>query len=163
MNIKLSELIKKEREKKEYSQRELAKRIKVDNATISRIENGTIKKPSIDVLMKLSNELEIDINILFDLSGYISQDIFKFANYKHRSYTKENLLNYVSEEKLQKCLSINENLEYIDIKKVLKNYKYGKLTENETIALITFCETIELYDENKITYISENGEVDIEY
>lgn len=77
MSNKLAELIKNKREAKKLSQRELAKKIHVDNATISKIENGITKKPSIDIIMKLSNELEISTEKLFDLSGYNFKETFK--------------------------------------------------------------------------------------
>jgi len=163
MSVKLSELIKSEREKMQYSQRELAKRIKIDNATISRIENGTIKKPNIDILIKLSNELKLDINVLFDLSGYNSQEIFNIFQSENNIYYRNNSLLYVGEEKVQKCISKNEEFAYIDIRKVLNNYKHGILNEKETIILIHNCEIIELSNENKITYLSKEGNIDIEY
>lgn len=162
MSNKLAELIKIKREAKKLSQRELAKKINVDNATISKIENGITKKPSIDIIMKLSNELEISTEKLFDLSGYNFKEMFKSITSKPLKYfDKGKILNYVNKEKLDICISKDENFEYIDINKILKNYKIGKLNKKETIALITFCQTIEL--DNKITYLSENNDIDIEF
>lgn len=162
MNNKLSELIKNKREEKGFSQRELAKRINVDNATISKIENETTKKPSFDILMKLSKELEINMDKLIDLSGYNIKELFNSITHNSIAYyNNDTLLNYVSEDKINICISKNENFKYIDINKILKNYKLNKLNEMETIALITFCQTIEL--DHKITYLSENKDIDIEF
>ena len=67
---KLKDYIKEKREQLGISQRELARRIKIDNSTIFYIETGRIKKPSIDVLVKISKELNLNIFELILMSFY---------------------------------------------------------------------------------------------
>mgnify|MGYP004589792045 CR=1 FL=1 len=67
---KLNDYIKEKREQLGISQRELARRIKIDNSTISYIETGRIKKPSISILVKISEELNLNIFELILMSCY---------------------------------------------------------------------------------------------
>lgn len=158
----LAELIKYNRQKKQISQRELAKRIKIDNATISRIENGAVKKPSIDILIKLSNELDINFTKLLNLCEYNTNEIIKFMDIKPKAYKTEFLLNNIDCEKTQEYLVRDEDFEYIDIIKVLNGYKKGKLTDKEAVTLIHSCIPIVDNEENVI-YQSEKGDIILEF
>lgn len=162
MNTELSELIKTRRIYKQLSQRELARKINVDNATISRIENGTIKKPTIDILIKLSSELEIDFSKLLNLSGYDENEIIKFMNIRQKAYNKEFIINNFNNEELEEYLTQDKNYDYIDIIKVLNGYKNGKLTAKKTIVLIHSCIPME-DPENNVIYQSEKGDIVLEY
>ena len=72
------------------SQRELSRRTKIDNNTISKLENGTRIKPNILILMKIGIELSIDICELMRLSGYSCKDIDLFkANIKVKYANKK--------------------------------------------------------------------------
>ena len=64
-----------ERLRKDISQRELSRRTGIDNNTISQIEKGERKKPNSLSLIKLSQELELDLDDLMNLSGYSKEDI----------------------------------------------------------------------------------------
>lgn len=163
MNIELCELIKNKRMSKELSQRELAKKINIDNATISRIENGTIKKPTIDILIKLSSELEINFSELLNLTGYNQDEIIKFMsmNIRQKEYNREFIIDNIDDEKLEEYLIQDGKTDYIDIIKVLNGYKSGKLTVKETIILIHSCIPIEDIEDNVI-YRSEKGDIVLE-
>lgn len=76
MNNELAKLIKTSRIKNQLSQRELAKKMKVSNTIISRIESGMVKKPSLEIIIKLSNELKIEFHNLAKISGYSNDEIF---------------------------------------------------------------------------------------
>ncbi len=73
----LSILVREKRIKKGISQRELARRINVDGATILRIEIGQIKKPSIILSLKLCRELDIDVVSFLEKCGYSFYDVLK--------------------------------------------------------------------------------------
>ncbi len=61
--IKFKENLKKIRMSKTWSQIDLAKKIDVDPSYISRYENGA-KKPSMDMIVKLSKALDCTIDEL---------------------------------------------------------------------------------------------------
>lgn len=74
-NMELSKIVKEQREKIGISQRELARRINVNNKTIHNIETGVIKKTNFLILMKLSNELKINLYTLAITAGYDKKEI----------------------------------------------------------------------------------------
>lgn len=75
MENTLADVIKNARLRKDISQRELSRRTGIDNNTISQIEKGERKKPNSLSLIKLSQELELDLDDLMNLSGYSKEDI----------------------------------------------------------------------------------------
>lgn len=127
MNIELGNYIKEAREEKGISQRELAKRINVDNALISKIEKGKVNKPNYLTLVKLCKELDLDLIDLLNLAKYeildfeILSNIETYDNFEEAYSLKENYMNKNKE---------------IDANKVIKDYKNGKLNEIEALGII---------------------------
>lgn len=68
--IILGSLIEQGRKKKNLSQRKLAKIIKVSHSTLNDLEKGKVKKPNVDVLRKISEELDLNLEKLMLLAGY---------------------------------------------------------------------------------------------
>lgn len=68
--ITLGKSIKMKRESLGMSINELADKISVSSATLSRIESGKIKKPRAVYLFRLSKVLEISYELLLELQGY---------------------------------------------------------------------------------------------
>lgn len=66
----LKSLIVAGRELKNFSQRELARRIGISNAAINDLERGKIQKPSVEILINISEELDISISKLLKAAGY---------------------------------------------------------------------------------------------
>lgn len=56
--VKLEKLL----EERNLSQRELARRAGVAKSTIPEIKRGNIKKPSFELICKLADALDVDIN-----------------------------------------------------------------------------------------------------
>lgn len=71
---KLSKLLKERREKKGLLLREVASKIEVDTALISKIENND-RRPTKEQLKKLSKTLEIDFDNLLIL--WYSEKIYE--------------------------------------------------------------------------------------
>lgn len=65
------------RENKRLSQEELAFLSGISRRSISRIENGLIKEPSIDTLLKLSASLDVDLVDLYIKDIYESHYLYK--------------------------------------------------------------------------------------
>lgn len=66
----LKNLIVSGRSKKRISQRELARRIGINHVSVNDLEEGRIKKPSIEILTNISKELDISISKLLKAAGY---------------------------------------------------------------------------------------------
>lgn len=100
----IGERIKAEREKVGWSQSKLANEAGVQSSTISQIESGRRKKPSVDVLQRIAKALSITVSHLLgqteedeliDLLQDEEIQIF-FRNFKDLSPgTKKNLLDQI--------------------------------------------------------------------
>ena len=146
-NESISEIIKKIREKENLSQRELAKKLNVSNALISRLEDGIVKKPNFEFLIKLFRVFNINIISLMKCTNYE----FPKSNALYKLLMNTNL----KKEEIETVLSIdNEEFEeeiiYIDIVKVLEEYKKGNLSLKEAKAILV---NLDFYD----CFLSENN------
>jgi transcriptional regulator with XRE-family HTH domain len=69
MNIKeISNNIFKLRKEKKWSQERLAREADIPFTTLTKIENGTTKNPSIETLIKIANALGVTVDILISES-----------------------------------------------------------------------------------------------
>lgn len=159
MEEKLSDYIKNQREKLGISQRELARRIDIDNASISYIEKGRIKKPSIDVLVKISKELNLNIFKLIKMAGYEELEKMLYMN-QLDEILEQGILNKVEKSVINKVISTKDNIPFLDIKKILKEYKNNNINEMDTIKLITVCSPIDTDD--SLIYRCENEDIILE-
>lgn len=66
----LKNLIENGRRIKKMSQRELSRRIGINHVSINDLERGRIQKPSVEILINISEELDISINKLLKAAGY---------------------------------------------------------------------------------------------
>lgn len=67
---RLGDVIKKARENKQMSLRDVEELTDISNAYLSQLEGNKIKKPSPNVLSKLSDLYKIQYSILMKLAGY---------------------------------------------------------------------------------------------
>ena len=74
MNMLFADILKKLREKKGLSQNEIAKRIYVTRATISRWENGN-RLPDAAMITRLSEVLGVDVNVLFHAAAQSDENL----------------------------------------------------------------------------------------
>ena len=77
--MKFGEIIKREREAKGWTQKQLGDKLFVSNKAISRYENNQ-SYPDITMLLDLANVLEIDYQELIEGSDYINRK----KNFEHR-------------------------------------------------------------------------------
>lgn len=92
--LELGKFIKEKRADLGLTVRSLAEKAGVNNGYISLIENGKSKKPSPDILRKLSNSLELDYFSLMMLAGYLDGSLdMTFALGEIKAMNKEELIN----------------------------------------------------------------------
>ncbi len=70
----LGEFIHEQRDRANLSLRRLAERAGISNPYLSQIERG-IRKPSAEILSRLSRALEISANTLYSRAGLIDQEL----------------------------------------------------------------------------------------
>ncbi len=94
----LKTMIENARKLKGYSQRELSKRIGLSQSTYNDTINGKIKKPDIDILRKIAEELNLSLDLMLKESGYgESFSIYGIDKYKNMS--TRDLKNLIDEYK----------------------------------------------------------------
>lgn len=78
-DITLKNLIVNGRKAKHFSQRELARRTGLSHSSINDLENGRVQKPNVEILMKISEKLNLSLKKLLISAGY-EQLIFLLSN-----------------------------------------------------------------------------------
>lgn len=160
INEKLGNFIKEQREKNGISQRELARNINVNNKTIHNIEKGLINKVSFDILIKISQQLDINLKELLKLSNYSEKEMEDLFKIVYNYFNDELLLieDFKEEEILQYTV-VEDDMRYIDITKVLNAFKNNEIDEIKAVKLIAACKTIPYG--NKEVYVTEKGNIEI--
>lgn len=67
----VGEVIRKKRREMNLTLEQLATLLDTTKSYLSRIENNKIERPGVDILKKISKQLDIDYNTLMVHSGYI--------------------------------------------------------------------------------------------
>lgn len=122
MNNELAIIIKENRIKKGYSQKQLADLVGVSKSYINKIEHSNTKQPSIQVLNGLSIILQIDFVDLIESANYEIEDIL----------INENIFNDFINRYESAHLNSDIQLEYtqnntININRVIADYKNGNI------------------------------------
>ena len=162
MKKTLAQIIKENREKLGLTQRALATLADVDYTYIGKIETGERKKPSLEILSKLSKALNIDIIDILKGSSYTENEInglIYLSKKLNVEVMHELLKRNISPDIMEQCLSNDGIQVYYDVSKVLNLYKKNKINEAQVLALISLCEEITTVD--FIGYKTENGIIQI--
>lgn len=69
MEIKVGEVIKAKREEKNLSLVDFAKTVGISPGYLSQIENGRKTNPKLEIIMRIVNELNIDIDMILGLES----------------------------------------------------------------------------------------------
>ncbi len=70
----IGKYIKRQRVERQLTLRGLEEITGIQNAYLSMVENGKIKKPSPEILKKLSDAFKISYNLLLEITGYPVQE-----------------------------------------------------------------------------------------
>ena len=89
----LKDTIKSYRQKKNITKSELSRLINVSPAYITRLENGTKTNPSLEVLTKISNVLEIPLEMLATSKTIKNNKFDLFQILEEKELQKQKILN----------------------------------------------------------------------
>ena len=92
------EMVENARKLKGYSQRELAKKIGLSQSTYNDTINGKIKKPDIDILKKIAEELDLSLDLMLKESGY-GESFYLYGLDKYQNKSTKDLKNLIDEYK----------------------------------------------------------------
>ena len=164
---KFGTFIRELRLKKSIGQRNLAEKIGIAASYLNDIEKNKRAAPKINIINKLSTVLETDKNYLHDLAGFskkgVAPDISEYIESNPKIISlirsiRENNLNDIQIENLEKSLNLNNNKALIiaaGLGSRLKNH-----TENLPKCMLDFAgktllqRQLDVYKENSITDIS---------
>ncbi len=99
--LTLKTLIEGGRDVKNFSQRELARRIGLSNTSLNDLENGKVKKPDIEVLRKIAEELDLSLEQLLRAAGYDALTNW-FSNDEFKNKSSRDLKNIIKEARIFK-------------------------------------------------------------
>ena len=99
--LTLKSLIEGGRDVKNFSQRELARRIGLSNTSLNDLENGKVKKPDIEVLRKIAEELDLSLEQLLKAAGYDALTNW-FSNDEFKNKSSRDLKNIIKEARIFK-------------------------------------------------------------
>ena len=99
--LTLKTLIEGGRDVKNFSQRELARRIGLSNTSLNDLENGKVKKPDIEVLRKIAEELDLSLEQLLKAAGYDALTNW-FSNDEFKNKSSRDLKNIIKESRIFK-------------------------------------------------------------
>lgn len=77
--MKLGEYLKDLRAKRNLTLRDVQEMSGVSNAYVSQIENGARQRPHPDILKKLAAALEVEMETLLKLAGYVEDKVYTAA------------------------------------------------------------------------------------
>ena len=164
---KFGTFIRELRLKKSIGQRNLAEKIGIAASYLNDIEKNKRAAPKINIINKLSTVLETDKNYLHDLAGFskkgVAPDISEYIESNPKIISlirsiRENNLNDIQIENLEKSLNLNNNKALIiaaGLGSRLKNH-----TENLPKCMLDFGgktllqRQLDVYKKNSITDIS---------
>lgn len=160
----LSDLIKAKRNECGLSQRELASKVNVDYSYIAKIESGITKKPSIEIIYKLSNALNIFFLDLLEAANYSNLEIHELTNIGKDLVFNNKVYNFIDDEELKKYLIDTPAGICIDISKILDDYKNNKNSLEQTIKLLDVCEPVygQSNGRNTKTYFTQKGQITLD-
>ena len=92
------EMVKNARKLKGYSQRELAKMIGMSQSTYNDTINGKIKKPDIDILKRIAEELDLSLDLMLKESRY-GESFYIYGIDKYKNKSTKDLKNSIDEYK----------------------------------------------------------------
>lgn len=99
--LTLKTLIEGGRDVKNFSQRELARRIGLSNTSLNDLENGKVKKPDIEVLRKIAEELDLSLEQLLRAAGYDALTNWLSAD-EFKNKSSRDLKNIIKESRIFK-------------------------------------------------------------
>lgn len=111
MEIKVGEIIRAKREEKKIGLVELARRIEVSPGYLSQIENGRKRNPKMEIVMRLMQELDVDLSMLLGMDTNEESYLTRIPPLLKLVFARDRNLNVLSDPQvLKKYCAMSERL-----------------------------------------------------
>lgn len=130
--IKVGEIIRAKREEKNISLSDFAKELDISPGYLSQIENGIKKNPNLEILLKITNRLDIDLFMLLGIERQEENYFLKIPSLLKLTLAKDRYNKALEEaEVLKKYCTLTERI--LDAKYIINNTDLYRLFLNDLI------------------------------
>lgn len=144
MEIKVGEAIRLKREERNISLSSLAKEVGISPGYLSQIENGKKTNPKLDIIVKVADVLDIEMDMLLGIDPERETPALKVPSLLHLTIAKDRNLKVLDDKDIQRKVST-----------ILDNTIEAKYLIEDDVLYKLFLEDINLQIENMLKrYIS---------
>jgi len=114
LQIKVGEIIKAKREERKISLGDFAREVGISPGYLSQLENGRKANPNLEILVKITQALDIDIDMLLGLEQEAETPALRIPSLLRLVIAKDRNMKVLEDREIQKKISsiLERALEY---------------------------------------------------
>jgi transcriptional regulator with XRE-family HTH domain len=105
MQIRVGEIIKAKREDKKISLVDFAREIGISPAYLSQLENGRKENPKLEIMLSITQALDIDLEMLLGLEQEPESPALRIPSLLRLAIAKDRNLKVLEDKEIQKKIS----------------------------------------------------------
>jgi transcriptional regulator with XRE-family HTH domain len=105
MQIKVGEVIKAKREEKKISLVDFAREIGISPAYLSQLENGRKENPKLEIMLSITQALDIDLDMLLGLEQEPESPALRIPSLLRLAIAKDRNLKVLEDKEVQRKVS----------------------------------------------------------
>jgi transcriptional regulator with XRE-family HTH domain len=105
VQIKVGEIIKAKREEKKISLVDFAREIGISPAYLSQLENGRKENPKLEIMLSITQALDIDLEMLLGLEQELESPALRIPSLLRLVIAKDRNLRVLDDKEVQKKIS----------------------------------------------------------
>lgn len=105
MQIKVGEIIKAKREERRISLVDFAREIGISPAYLSQLENGRKENPKLEIMLSITQALDIDLDMLLGLEQELESPALRIPSLLRLVIAKDRNLKVLEDKEVQKKIS----------------------------------------------------------
>ncbi len=105
MQIRVGEIIKAKRKEKKISLVDFAREIGISPAYLSQLENGRKENPKLEIMLSITQALDIDLDMLLGLEQELESPALRIPSLLRLVIAKDRNLKVLEDKEVQKKIS----------------------------------------------------------
>lgn len=111
MEVKVGEIIKAKREEKKLGLVAFAKQLEISPGYLSQIENGKKKNPNLEILLKITHALDLDLDMVLGINSHDENYLVKIPSLLKLILARDRSLGALEDtDVLKKFCSLTEKI-----------------------------------------------------